>query len=70
MSLVQKSSTGDLNGVLAVMTTLVLGPPPAWFAVQMFKKGVLALRLEVPRFMVKNGFVPNKGVGKLNDERK
>ena len=58
MLLVQKSSVGDINGVLSQMTASGLGPPPTWFAVQMFKKGVLGLRLDVPRFMVKNGFDP------------
>jgi hypothetical protein len=47
MQMVVKSTSGDLNGVLALMAVTGHGPPPAWFAVKMFKEGVFALNLEV-----------------------
>ena len=54
--MVALSSVGDLNGILSLMAGTNRGAPPAWFAVKMFQIGVLSLNLEVPRFMVKNGF--------------
>ena len=50
------SSVGDLEGVLGLMASTGHGAPPPWFAVKMFQTGVLAMKLEVPRFMSKNGF--------------
>ena len=52
------SSVGDLNAILGIMASMGAGPPPAWFAVKMFQTAVMALNLEVPKFMVKNGFNP------------
>jgi hypothetical protein len=55
-AMVEKSEKGDLAGVLALMAVTGHGAPPAWFAVKMFTAGVMNLRLEVPRFMSRNGF--------------
>jgi len=48
-NMVTKSVKGDLNGVLALMAMTGNGPPPAWFAVKMFKESVMGLQLEIPR---------------------
>ena len=55
------SSAADLQAVLGLMASTGAGPPPAWFAVKMFQAGVMALNLEVPKFMVQNGFNPRMG---------
>ncbi|GMI04669.1 hypothetical protein TrVE_jg1417 [Triparma verrucosa] len=54
--MVVMSAAGDINGILGLMASTGSGAPPAWFAVKMFQTGVLGMNLEVPRFMVKNGF--------------
>ena len=50
------SGKGELTRTLALLASTGRGPPPIWFAVKMFKAGIMKLNLSVSRFMVRNGF--------------